>query len=69
MGMFVSIIINREKCKENKCNICVELCPVGIFKINGSSIKIDPENEDECTFCNLCIEQCPERAITVRKEY
>lgn len=69
MGTFVSVIIEREKCTGNKCKICVELCPVSIFKIEENLIIIETENEDECTFCNLCIEECPQGAIKIKKEY
>lgn len=65
--MFVTIKINTESCDDD-CRICVETCPLDIFRTDGG-VTVVEENEDECTFCNLCIERCPKHAITIIKNY
>jgi len=68
MGMFVTVIIQDDKCRDS-CKECADTCPVSIFGIKDKKIFVLKENEDECTFCNFCIEKCPYGAIEIKKEY
>lgn len=68
MGLFVTIEIDKERC-EDGCNLCVETCPMKIFKFEDDEVKTDYDKEDECTFCNVCIERCKYEAIEIRKNY
>ena len=70
-------IINDEMVKKitidlDKCNgdgICVDTCPVNVFKLDEKTGKAKVVNTDECTECLACQENCPEEAITVDEEY
>jgi NAD-dependent dihydropyrimidine dehydrogenase PreA subunit len=47
-----------------------EVCPVDIFAEAGDgSVKIVPENLDECVLCYLCVEAAPEGTVRVVKLY
>ena len=52
---FLTIELNEKKCKE--CNLCLELCPMGISKLD------DVGNSTDCILCGRCIEECPENAL------
>lgn len=68
MGLFISLKIDRSKCKDG-CRQCADVCPVDIFAlVDGALVSIE-ENEDECTLCNLCLERCPSGAIQLIKHY
>jgi len=54
--------IDKNKC--NKCNICVDICPVG-----NISMKEYPEFSMHCQFCVRCISYCPQKAIQSRLLY
>lgn len=68
MGLFITVEIDRSKCK-NGCRNCIEVCPVDIFAwIDGALVSVE-ENEDECTLCDLCLERCPSGAVKIVKHY
>ncbi|MGC8875287.1 MAG: 4Fe-4S dicluster domain-containing protein [Chloroflexia bacterium] len=68
--MFIRIEIDATRCPEPAaCGVCTRVCPVDVFRLEGSRLLTDPENEDECTLCNLCLEQCPQGALRLRKLY
>jgi len=47
-----------------------EVCPVDIFAQNGDgTLRIVPENLDECVLCELCITATPAGAVKVIKLY
>ncbi|HEY8763887.1 MAG TPA: ferredoxin family protein [Solirubrobacteraceae bacterium] len=47
-----------------------EVCPVDIFAQNGDgTLRIVPENLDECVLCELCINATPAGAVKVIKLY
>ncbi|MBO8131370.1 MAG: 4Fe-4S binding protein [Candidatus Marinimicrobia bacterium] len=55
------IKINKEWCKS--CEICVQMCPSKVFKMEGFYPKI--VNADKCTGCMICEKLCPDFAIKV----
>ncbi len=55
------LTIDKQKCK--KCNICVNICPVGNIEI-----KEYPEHKDHCVFCLRCISFCPQDAIYFKEK-
>ncbi len=62
------ILINTNYCKG--CGICVEICPVKVFKlseeVNEKGYHIaNPINHDKCIKCHLCELYCPDQAIYV----
>jgi len=47
-----------------------EVCPVDIFAQNeDGTLRIVPENLDECVLCELCINATPAGAVKVIKLY
>jgi len=52
------------KCK--KCNKCIYVCPLGIFKsANSSSPIIDEEKMEFCLECGHCVAICDANAISI----
>jgi len=60
------VIVDAEKC--TGCGTCVEVCPVGVFELQGDPPKSVPVKPEECLMCEACVAQCPEEAITVKEE-
>lgn len=57
----VEIKVDSDEC--TGCKICVDTCPVGVYKIqDGKSV---PVKVEECIVCRVCEAQCPEGAIQV----
>ncbi|RLJ04908.1 MAG: DNA-directed RNA polymerase subunit D [Candidatus Aenigmatarchaeota archaeon] len=56
-----SVRINKGKCKN--CFECVKVCPKGIFRKDGKTIKL--HNVIECTLCGACTDTCKYNAISV----
>jgi NAD-dependent dihydropyrimidine dehydrogenase PreA subunit len=54
--------IDSDKCQH--CNVCIEMCPVNVFKKNGNGDTVI-DVPDECIGCRSCEAQCPKAAITV----
>jgi NAD-dependent dihydropyrimidine dehydrogenase PreA subunit len=46
-----------------------EVCPVDIFKPNGSGLEIVDDNVDECTLCELCLAIGRPGQVAVVKKY
>jgi NAD-dependent dihydropyrimidine dehydrogenase PreA subunit len=57
-----SIHLDGSKCIG--CELCFDICPIGIFKINNEkkSYRSDP---GKCTACRACVVQCPTGAISM----
>lgn len=60
----VRIVIDYAKCTGNTDKICVEICPVSIFR-NEKSGKPEVVNEEACTLCRTCQVNCPSQAIEI----
>lgn len=66
-------IIDIDKVCCKGCNICIEICPKGVFsksrKRNRYGINL-PEvaKAGECTSCRMCEKLCPDGAIDVVAE-
>jgi len=44
-----------------RCGLCVEICPMGNFSMEGEGVRLN----QNCTMCYRCINMCPEKAISV----
>jgi len=60
----VKIVIDYTKCVENTDKICVEICPVSVFR-NEKSKKPRVVNEENCILCRTCQVNCPGQAIKI----
>ncbi len=52
-----------------ECGLCLEVCPVNVFKAVGQEVEVHEENEDECTLCDLCTQKCRCNALRIVKMY
>ncbi len=59
--MAYRVAVDRGKC--NGCEECLEVCTVGMFRMQGG--KASPVEEGECLGCESCVALCDENAITV----
>jgi len=60
----IKVIIDYTKCIGNKEKICVEICPVSIFREDNSE-KPKAVNEEKCILCKSCQVNCPTQAIEI----
>lgn len=44
------------------CGLCVDVCPTGVFKIEGGKLVV---NEELCIYCKGCVALCPRKAISM----
>lgn len=57
----MSILISEERC--DGCGICIESCPLDIFRLDDISKKAVPRYANDCHVCCLCEDDCPRDAI------
>ena len=50
------------------CGICVQICPMDVFRMDEDSKKAIIRYPEDCMLCELCVLDCPEEAITVTPE-
>jgi NAD-dependent dihydropyrimidine dehydrogenase PreA subunit len=58
------IIVNYVKCVGDPHKICVDICPVSIFRIKKSG-RPEVVNEESCIMCRTCQVNCPFQAIEI----
>jgi ferredoxin len=56
-------LINVDIAKCQGCEECVNICPNGVYQMNGG--KSDPFQAGECVFCESCLGVCPSGAINI----
>ena len=57
MGMFIEILVRDKKfLQAEEALQLIEACPVDIFEPDGESVRINPDQEDECILCDRCVE-------------
>ncbi|CAG0993326.1 hypothetical protein MYXO_02531 [Myxococcaceae bacterium] len=69
-GMFIDVRVEDEVASDEKlARKLVEVCPVNIFAVDGSRLRIVEENLDECVLCDLCVQAAPPGTVTIVKLY
>lgn len=58
----VTLHYNKDKC--TGCGMCAEVCPHGVFAVDGSKAWVTDRNL--CIECGACAKNCPFDAISVR---
>jgi NAD-dependent dihydropyrimidine dehydrogenase PreA subunit len=57
----VTLSLSEERCIG--CGMCIEVCPHGVFVLNGKKAKI--RDKDGCMECGACAMNCSVEAIKV----
>lgn len=57
-----SLSLDSAKC--TGCGMCVEVCPHGVFRLNGGKAGI--ADKASCMQCGACKLNCPAKAIEVK---
>jgi len=60
----VRITVNYAKCASETYKICVELCPMSVFRA-GKSAKPEVVDGEKCILCRTCLVNCPGQAIEI----
>jgi NAD-dependent dihydropyrimidine dehydrogenase PreA subunit len=70
-GMFIDVRVDPTVAADAAlAKKLVEVCPVNIFKLDGSGrAEIVEANLDECTLCDLCVKAAPPGTVTIVKRY
>ena len=50
------------------CGTCVDTCPVGVFVIDESVVKVKIVALEECIDCKACEVQCSQECIEIISE-
>ncbi len=61
--------VNSDKC--SGCGICVDVCPMDVFRMDEETKKTNAEYPEDCMTCYNCEIECPTGAIRIdpyRKE-
>ncbi|MEM3700007.1 MAG: ferredoxin family protein [Candidatus Bathyarchaeia archaeon] len=61
----VKIVIDYAKCVGDADRICVEICPVYVFR-DEKTKKPTVVNEENCILCRTCEVNCPSQAIKIQ---
>ena len=69
MGTFIQILIDDGKMDSATARALPPLCPVDIFSLQDGRLRVEPDQEDECTLCELCLAAAPAGAIAIHKAY
>jgi NAD-dependent dihydropyrimidine dehydrogenase PreA subunit len=69
MGTFVQVHINLDDLTPDVASSLVQICPVDIFALQGESLVVVTDNEDECILCELCLKAAPPGQISIYKIY
>lgn len=61
----MSAVVEPKKCAGEKCQKCIQTCPVGAISLDPSTKKavVDPE---VCIGCGACEIVCPNKAIQLK---
>ena len=59
-----SIAIDLSKCQPCTGQICIGVCPQGVFE-EGKNRKPQVIEVVQCTNCGVCVNLCPAKAITL----
>ena len=63
----MQIHIDPNKC--NGCGVCVDICPVDVFRLNDETKLAEARYETDCWYCGVCEGDCPTQAISVCLPY
>jgi NAD-dependent dihydropyrimidine dehydrogenase PreA subunit len=58
-----TITIDAELC--NGCGLCLDSCPVDVFRIDETTRKAVAVYARDCQICFLCEDDCPQKAISI----
>jgi len=68
-SLFIQIEIDNKQISDEQARELLRNCPVNIFKLDGNTLEVVQEQEDECTLCERCLEIAIPGAVVIRKRY
>ncbi|MHC4108064.1 MAG: hypothetical protein ACYSTY_08270 [Planctomycetota bacterium] len=69
-GLFIDVRVDPKVAKDlTVARKLEEVCPVGIFEVNGQELQIIQKNLDECVLCDLCLEVAPVDGVSIDRLY
>jgi ferredoxin len=70
VGLFIEVRLqDPDTLDQGISKLLVSCCPVDIFKGDESKVRVDTDQEDECTLCELCLDIAPPGVVHIRKRY
>lgn len=57
-------LIDHAKCVA--CGVCVEICPLQVFRMDKINKRPEVAYGDECWHCNSCVLDCTSNALSLR---
>jgi ubiquinone/menaquinone biosynthesis C-methylase UbiE/NAD-dependent dihydropyrimidine dehydrogenase PreA subunit len=58
--------IRKDDNKCTNCQICIGVCPQGVFDVSGGGKIVSMNNRGNCLACSACISQCREGALSLK---
>jgi NAD-dependent dihydropyrimidine dehydrogenase PreA subunit len=70
MSLFIAVEVDPQLARDAAAaKKLAEVCPVDIYKVEGSGLTIVEKNLDECTLCELCLAIGKPGQVKVKKLY
>ncbi|MFC1902890.1 ferredoxin family protein [Chloroflexota bacterium] len=61
----MSLIIEKDDKRCNRCTICVDACPIPCYVFDEKENIVRIIDEDQCIVCRNCEEECPTSCIDI----
>ena len=69
MGTFIEIRVDDRNYSSELRAKLVACCPVDIFAVENSRVRVCADQEDECILCEACLDLAPTSTLVIQKKY